>query len=196
MKQDQFEALSGNDIVSLKYPTQLLFNLKTFEVHEFHTALYSHLNMAEGVVEVSLFKTSDVKLGWIEGQMIPRLGFWTVQGCNGVTFTNGSYFPQAKDLISVPNISSNLFRDTKSSLFSQISWKLRELIGLQDPALSKYYWLDRGIECEVLRTTGEISGWQSGLVRIQLEFLPKVPTMEQASDPIDDSISPLDSLRA
>jgi KGK domain len=81
----------------------------------------------------------------------------------------------------------------QSSLIADIMLILRQRLSMSDPNQSRYYWLDRGIECKVLKSSGELPGWQSGLIRLQLEFIAG------AKQPIGEnsivSQAGLDSLR-
>jgi KGK domain len=201
-----FHSLSDKDTISLTHSAQDLNDLNTFQVKERYESLRTKLGIqqpdqplynwiGEGIAGQCLCENRTAE-GWIEGKI--RIGM-------GVSYTTAEvldrstadiYLPNHRDLLR-PIDTERLFLVKQYSFrASELLAHLRSRLQLTEPVYTKYHWLDRGIECEVLRTTGEISGWQSGLVRIQLEFLPKVPTMEQASDPIDDSISPLDSLRA
>ena len=80
--------------------------------------------------------------------------------------------PLDKDLLKTQDNVGKLWR-SGCELICEFKDRLRTNLGIQDAAYSKYFWLDRGIECEVLQTTGRTSGWQSGLVRLQIVFVPE-----------------------
>ncbi len=75
----------------------------------------------------------------------------------------------------VDMMSAFNFARTYLSTFAQLKQGLRELV---QPVSTK--WLDNGVECKILRTTG--GGWQKGKLRLRIEFVPDEPEAPQSSD--------------
>ncbi|MGB3672702.1 MAG: KGK domain-containing protein [Phormidesmis sp.] len=103
-----------------------------------------------------------------------------------------SYQSLDKDLLKTQDNVGKLWR-SGCELIYELKDRLRTTLGIQDAAYSKYFWLDRGIECEVLQTTSRTSGWQSGLVRLQIIFVPK-DIIADPEEPASEN-SALESLR-
>ena len=197
MKNQEFQLLSDDDVVSLSHSKQALFDKTNFRVQDYYLTLDKHLGTdtetrQNGGVTISFLKASDSSLGWIEGQMNVCLAFLPEQFITASETTKTSYQPLAKDLLKAQHNVSKLWC-SECKLIYEFKDRLRINLGIQDAAYSKYFWLDRGIECEVLQTTGRTSGWQSGLVSLQLVFVPKdeIADLEESAS----ENSPLESLR-
>ncbi|HEY9672725.1 MAG TPA: KGK domain-containing protein [Waterburya sp.] len=79
------------------------------------------------------------------------------------------------DVIDMPATIN--FVKTQLSTFAQLKQGLREFL---KPV--SFHWLDNGIECRVLRTTG--GGWQTGKIRFSLEFIPDEPPPDVKPDEV------------
>lgn len=79
----------------------------------------------------------------------------------------------------VIEMSVNLnFAKSHLSTFAQLKQGLRDFL---KPV--SFHWLNDGIECRVLKTTG--GGWQKGRFRLRLEFVPdNVPEPESKTDKV------------
>ena len=197
MKNQEFQLLSDDDVVSLYHSQQALFDKKNFRVQDCYLAFDQRLVLdaqirQSGGINVSLLKASDSVCGWIEGRINVCLAFLPEQFITASETAKTSYQPLAKDLLKTQSDVGKLWR-SGCELICELEDRLRENLNIQDAAYSKYFWLDRGIECEVLQTTGRTSGWQSGLVRLQIVFVPKdeIADLEESAS----ENSALESLR-
>ena len=197
MKNQEFQLLSDDDVVSLSHSEQALFGKKNFRVQDYYLAFDEHLGIGtstrqNGGITVSFLKANDSALGWIEGQMNVCLAFLPEQFITASESMKTSYQPLAKDLLKTQHNVGKLWR-SGCELIYELKDRLRINLGIQNAVHSKYFWLDRGIECEALQTTGRTSGWQSGLVRLQIIFVPK----DEIADPEESASenSALESLR-
>lgn len=197
MKNQEFQLLSDDDVVSLHHSKQALFDKKNFRVQDYYLAFDKHLGIDTKTrqnkgITVSLLKASDSSLGWIEGQMNVGLAFLPEQFITASETAKTSYRPLAKDILKTQHNVGKLWC-SGCELIYELKDRLRRNLGIQDAAYSKYFWLDRGIECEVLQPTGRTSGWQSGLVCLQIIFVPKdkIADLEESAS----ENSALESLR-
>ncbi len=69
------------------------------------------------------------------------------------------------DVVSMD--ANRSFAKTETSQIVQLKQALQQLI----PAGNE--WLSSGVHCKVLKTSG--GGWQTGMLRLQLEFIPDKP---------------------
>ena len=197
MKSQKFQLLSDDDVVGLHHSEQALFNKKNFRVQDYYLAFDEHLGIdnrirQNGGVDVSFLKANDSSLGWIEGQMNVCLAFLPEKPTAASETARTSYQPLAKDLLKTQHKVGKLW-GLGCELIDELKDRLRINLGIQDAGRSKYFWLDRGIECEVLQTAGGTSGWQSGLVCLKIIFVPK----DEITDPEESASenSALESLR-
>ncbi|PZO22654.1 MAG: hypothetical protein DCF25_02500 [Leptolyngbya foveolarum] len=197
MKNQEFQLLSDDDVVSLHHSKQALFEKTNFRVQDCYLAFDNHFGIdtrprQNGGITASFLKANDSALGWIEGQMNVCLAFLPEQVITASETAKTSYQPLDKDLLKTQHNVGKLWCPG-CELIYELKDRLRINLGIQDAAYSKYFWLDRGIECEVLQTTGRTSGWQSGLVRLQIIFVPK----DEIADPEESASenSALESLR-
>lgn len=184
MKNQEFQLLSDDDVVSLYHIEQALFDKKNFRVQDCYLAFDNHFGIGTGPRQnggttASLLKANDSTLGWIEGQMNVCLAFLPEQFITASETTKTSYQPLDKDLLKTQHNVGGKLWCPGCELIYELKDRLRRSLGIQDAAYSKYFWLDRGIECEALQTMGRTSGWQSGLVRLQIIFVPK----DEIADP-------------
>jgi len=197
MKNQEFQLLSDDDVVSLYHTKQALFGKKNFRVQDCYLAFDQHFGIdttprQNGGITVSFLEANDSSLGWIEGQTNVCLAFLPEQFTTASETAKTSYQPLDKDLLKTQDNVGKLWR-SGCELIYEFKDRLRTNLGIQDAAYSKYFWLDRGIECEVLQTTGRTSGWQSGLVRLQIVFVPK-DAIADPEEPASEN-SALESLR-
>jgi hypothetical protein len=81
---------------------------------------------------------------------------------------------------------------TQSDLLDE----MRDYIRISDQTEEIYNWIGEGIDCQVLQCQSNAKGWQSGKLRITLEFIPEkfISTSDVNYQP-DDSDSSLDEIR-
>jgi hypothetical protein len=114
-----------------------------------------------------------------------------------------SFNLDSDDVISMKDSESFLGFSTFKTLEMMVRLVSRDVRQLNQKTLLE--WLDEGVSCEVLKTSG--GGWQSGKVRISLEFIPDKPEDDedelQEEDESQEAVllppakpeSPLDDLR-
>jgi hypothetical protein len=191
MRHQAFQPLLDNDVVSLIHDKQALFNSRNFKVKDFYQELGNRLNIQQNrEFAVSLLKANKNSPGWIEGHMSFCLVFWPEQLTSEAM--NTSYPLLSQDLLKTERAVGNLW-SPGCELVEDLKDRLRTLLRIQDTSLSKYFWLDRGIECNVLQSTGQTVGWQPSLVRLQIHFVPQATAADSANDIIESSA--LESLR-
>lgn len=73
---------------------------------------------------------------------------------------------------------------------------LRNPLSIYKSHFASYGWVGDGVPCKILRCKGNTEGWQSGRVRIVLEFIPDPVESESDSSITDNcSVSPLEEIR-
>ncbi len=90
-----------------------------------------------------------------------------------------------------------------SELLNALIWRIRDHDYICKNAANErkrdiqeiHDWCNEGMKCEVLTCDGK--GWQTGKVRLTLEFIPDEPEVEEisASNQLSLPPSPLDDLR-
>lgn len=179
MLMNQFQALDDEDMVCLLYPVQTIGDMDNYQVRDFYEKLRGLLNLisqqessyhwlGEGI-ECRLLKESASGEGWLRGKIRLSLAF---QEDERTTIIEQStlYLPEHGDALEIMDPIARLYPPQSSLIVDNIK-SIRKRLRIDDPRMSNFYWLDRGIECKVLKAKGEISGWQKGLIRLQLEFL-------------------------
>jgi hypothetical protein len=179
MQQDQFQPFSEEDVVSIVHDAHLVNGLKYFQTQEFYQTLRPLLKLTDVTesnyhwlgegVSSRLLKSSHSNAGWIVGYAKLALAFQP-EDIGSMAKSSNSYISQNDDVLEIMDESARLTA-RQSSLIADIMLILRQQLSMTDPNQSRYYWLDRGIECKVLKSSGELPGWQSGLIRLQLEFI-------------------------
>lgn len=213
-----YSVLAAEDMIRLKHNSHSLTGKSTFSASACLAKIQAQLRITdktspgyqwfEAGVEIKLLQVGKSNLGWQRSLARFCVVFQAdgaieqppkIQG-SCIIPTNDDVFDLVDSNTTILNLPTTTIRD----FYAQIC----QAMGIPvDASQVKYYWFDdRGIECEVLRSTGEVSGWQPGLVRIQLEFIPKVAMSEPENTVIEtsglsniqgnDSQSPLDPLRA
>jgi hypothetical protein len=195
--------LADDDVIRLKYASHY-FNseLQTFSVKNAYQFVRQQLGMTkedaliynwirEGVT-ARLLRSTHNSQGWIEGEISLLLVLQPEKSSSEVTRPQ-AFLPESGDVLEVPQPEARI-SGLSGICISQLTSQIRSSLGLTSPVSTRYYWLDpRGIECSVLRSGIGNSGWQSGLVRFQLEFLPKVAVSSPENSVIGHS--ELESLR-
>jgi hypothetical protein len=201
MIDNRFQTLSNEDMVSVTHDANNLNRLGNFQVQELHTAIRPTLRLDNeeilayhwlgSGVECRLLQADKSTAGWIKGQAKLCLAFQPEQVYTE-TQRPGFYIPQRDDVLEIADESARLI-NRQSVVLSEMVLFVRQLLSIHDPAQSRYFWFDRGVEGEVLKASGELSGWQSGFLRFQFEFMPlsKQPVAENSTV----SQPGLDSLR-
>jgi hypothetical protein len=201
MLDNRFQTLSDEDMVSITHDANNFNRLGNFQVQEFYTAIRPNLRLENeeilayhwlgSGVECRLLQADKSTAGWVNGRAKLCLAFQPEQ-VNTETQRPGLYIPQRDDVLEVANESARLI-NRQSVVVSEMITFVRQLLSISDPSQSRYFWFDRGVEGEVLKASGELSGWQSGFLRFQFEFMPlsKQPVAENSTV----SQPGLDSLR-
>jgi hypothetical protein len=201
MLDNQFQRLSDDDMVSLTHEAHIINSLKNFQNREFYHTLRPLLRLTNAEqpnyhwfgdgVEARLLKAHTSSSGWLVGRARLGLAFQPAQ-LEVAVEPSSAYWPNDDDMLEITDELARL-TTRKSSLISEIAFSIRQKLSMNEPSQSRYYWLDRGIECKVLKASGEVSGWQPGLIRLQFEF---IPTSKQSMSENAAVIQPgLDSLR-
>jgi hypothetical protein len=201
MRNSHFKPLNHEDTISITYDAHIINRLKTFQCRELYAALRqllaltgeeqaSYRWLSDGI-EARLLKASESNMGWINGNARLCLAFQSDE-LETDKIQSTIYIPTDEDVLEIENAEARLI-PRQNAVLSEIISNIRQKMSLTDPAQSRYYWINRGIECEVLKSSGEVSGWQSGLIRLQLEFIPTAAhnIIEHAAN----SATGLDSLR-
>jgi hypothetical protein len=201
MLDNHFQTLSDDDMVSVTYDHHLINSLKNFQSRELYTSLRSSLKLnneeqtnyqwLNNGVESRLLKASKSTAGWLTGHTRLCLAF-RPENLELDAKSSGCYLPEFDDVLEITDSLARL-TDRQNTLISELTLGIRQKLNMNDPSQSRYYWLDRGIEGKVLKASGDHSGWQSGLLRLQFEFMPssKQPMAENSAI----SQPGLDSLR-
>jgi KGK domain len=180
MQQERFQAIADEDMVSITHDVQILCKLKNFQTQELYELCRSTLQLTDKNrknyhwfdqgIEACILPASKSKAGWIEGTVRLCLAFQPdeLEADRGNSI---GYIPDGDDVLEIIDETAR-FVSHQNVLINQLTLHIRQKFGITDPAQSRYYWLDRGIECKVLKTSGEVSGWQAGLIRLQFEFIP------------------------
>jgi hypothetical protein len=94
----------------------------------------------------------------------------------------------------VINTRSNILIHHQTFTSEELLEKMRSTLSIHRSDCGSYGWIGEGVNCEVLACQNNIQGWQSGKVRIVLEFIP-----DEISEPIkpigEELDSPLDDIR-
>jgi hypothetical protein len=202
MRNSQFKPLNHEDTISITHDAHVIASqLKTFQCKDLHQKLRELMRLTiedhagyqwlgDGI-EARLLQASKSNMGWIDGNARICLTFQSDES-ELECIQPRVYIPKSKDVLEIKNEEARLV-PRQNAIFSEMIYHIRQKINLTDPGQSRYYWIDRGIECEVLKSSGEVSGWQSGLIRLQLEFIPTAAhnIIEHAAN----SATGLDSLR-
>jgi hypothetical protein len=201
MLDNRFQTLSDEDMVSVTHDANNFNRLGNFQVRELFTSIRPNLRLEDeeilayhwldSGVECRLLQADKSATGWVKGQAKLCLAFQPEQ-VNIETQRPGFYIPHSDDVLEITDESARLV-NRQSVVFSEMITFVRQLLSIYDPGQSKYFWFDRGVEGEVLKASGELSGWQSGFLRLQFEFIPlsKQPVAENSTV----SQPGLDSLR-
>jgi hypothetical protein len=180
MLEHRFQPLRDEDVVSVIHDAHLISNLKHFQSQELYQALRSLMKLTDSAqanyhwlgdgVEARLLKSRQSTAGWSAGHARLCLAFQPE--ALGLTANRASSdIPRHDDVLEIADELARL-TSRQNSLIAEIDLLIRQRLSMTDPAQSRYYWLDRGIECNVLKSSGDLAGWQPGLIRLQLEFIP------------------------
>jgi hypothetical protein len=181
MLDNRFQTLNDQDVISiLSDAHHIVTGLKNFQSQELYQIVRRLLKLTDAEqpnyhwlgngVEARLLKSSQSTAGWIVGHIKLCLTFQPAE-LGSITNPVSSYIPQYDDVLEIADELARL-TSRQSSLLSEIALVVRQHLKMTDLSESRYYWLDRGIECKVLKSSGEMAGWQSGLIRLQFEFIP------------------------
>ncbi len=201
MRNSQFKLLNHEDTISITHDAHIINRLKTFQCRELYAALRqllaltgeeqaSYRWLSDGI-EARLLKANKSTMGWITGSAKLCLAFQSDELETDNTQST-IYIPTDEDVLEIENAEARLI-PRQNAVLSEVIYHIRQKMSLTDPGQSRYYWIDRGIECEVLKSSGETSGWQSGLIRLQLEFMPT--SAHNIIEHAANSATGLDSLR-
>lgn len=201
MKNSQFKPLNHEDTINIMHGAHMIHQLKTFQCRDLYQKLRELMNLTvedhagyqwlgDGV-EARLLQASKSNMGWIDGRAKLCLTFQSDEP-EPECIESKVYIPKSKDMLEIENEAARLV-PRKNVVSHEVIYQIRQKLSLSDPALSQYYWIDRGIECEVLKSSGEVSGWQPGLIRLQLEFMPT--SAHNIIEHTANSATGLDSLR-
>jgi hypothetical protein len=203
MQNQRFQLLNDLDVVSITQESHMLAKLNNFQVQDFYATLRELLGcnsqdvnnyhwFGKGIA-ASLLEAHSSNSGWKIGQIRLCLAF--LRDEDTATHPSSSHhqlIPCYEDVLRIEDSAARLI-NRNSVLISEMNVYLRQKLGIAEPSQIRYYWIDRGIDCEVLQTTGDTPGWQSGLVRLQFEFLPKIAISSPENSVIGHS--ELESLR-
>jgi hypothetical protein len=180
MLDNQFQALSDDDMISIMYDCHLINALKNFQSRELYTALRASLKLnneeqanyhwLNNGVESRLLKASKSTAGWLTGHIRLCLAFQP-ENFELDAKSSGCYLPKFDDVLEITDSLARL-TDRQNTLISEITLSIRQKLNMNDPSQSRYYWFGRGIEGKVLKASGDKSGWESGFLRLQFEFMP------------------------
>jgi hypothetical protein len=180
MMDKQFQVLNAEDMISITHNNHILGSTKNLQTQELYKILRANLKLTDedkadydwlgDGIEVRLLQASKSNIGWVKGRARLSLAFRSDQ-IQSLTEQLSIHIPEYDDVLEIEKESARL-TPRQSELISDIISVIRQKLCMADPALSQYYWINRGIECEVLKSSGEVSGWQSGLICLQLEFMP------------------------
>jgi KGK domain len=180
MLEHRFQPLRDEDVVSVIHDAHLISNLKHCQSQELYQALRSLMKLTDSTqanyhwlgdgVDGRLLKSRQSTAGWISGRAKLCLAFQP-EALGATANLANSDIPRHDDVLEITNELARL-TSRQNSLIAEIDLLIRQRLSMTDPAQSRYYWLDRGIECEVMKPSGELAGWQSGLIRLQFEFIP------------------------
>jgi hypothetical protein len=201
MLDNHFQLLNNKDMISITHDFHRLDSSKNVQIEELYEILRSRLRLIDkdqenynwlgDGVEVRLLRASKSNMSWVEGHARLSLAFrsdQTQEALGRATYN----IPKYDDVLEIEKNSARL-TSRKSELISDIILVIRQKLEMTNPYESRYYWINRGIECEVLKSSGEFSGWQSGLIRLQLEFIPA--SAHNIIEHAANSATGLDSLR-
>jgi hypothetical protein len=199
MLDNHFQLLNNKDMISITHDFHRLDSSKNVQIEELYSILRSLLKLGDkdrdnynwlgDGIEVRLLQASKNDMNWVKGHARLSLVFRPDRETLRRTTQN---IPEYDDVLEIENESARLtYR--KSELISDIILVIRQKLNMTNPYESRYYWINRGIECEVLKSSGEVSGWQSGLICLQLEFIPT--SVHNIIEHAANSATGLDSLR-
>jgi hypothetical protein len=201
MMDNQFQLLNDEDMISITHSAHILDSTKNLQTQELYKILRATLRLTDedkadynwlgDGIEVRLLQASKSNVGWVKGRARLSLAFRPDQ-IQESTEQLSIHIPEYDDVLEIEKESARL-TPRQSELISDVISVIRQKLSMTDPAKSSYYWIDRGIECEVLKSSGETSGWQSGLIRLQLEFIPT--SAHNIIEHTANSATGLDSLR-
>jgi hypothetical protein len=201
MMDNQFQLLNAEDMISITHSAHILDSTKNLQTQELYKILRANLRLTDedkadydwlgDGIEVRLLQASKSNVGWVKGRARLSLAFRPDQ-VQESTEQLSIRIPEYDDVLEIEKESARL-TSRQSELISDVILVIRQKLSMTDPAQSRYYWIERGIECEVLKSSGEFSGWQSGLIRLQLEFIPA--SAHNIIEYAANSATGLDSLR-
>jgi hypothetical protein len=176
--------LDNGDVIRLKYPMHhFSSDVQTFVLKDFYGFIRQKLSMTKEELPIyhwlgkgvmaRILRSDNSSQGWIEGNISLMIVFQP-ENTSSATIHPQMFTPEEEDVLEIPQQEARI-GGLSGICITQLVSRIRSNLGLTDPTFARYYWLDpRGIECSVLRSNVDNSGWQSGLVRLQLGFLPKV----------------------
>jgi hypothetical protein len=180
MNDRQFQRLDHEDMVSITHKSQIMHNLKIFRVKELYEFFRSSMALTDESqpnyqwlgdgIEARLLKASHSNAGWTTGRARLALAFQPDRA-PAIVKRPICDLPELDDILELNDLSAGLIQQ-QSMQVSEVYWQVRQKLKINEPIYSNYYWVDRGIECEVMKSSGELAGWQSGLIRLQFEFVP------------------------
>jgi hypothetical protein len=201
VRSSQFKPLNHEDTINITHKAHIISELKTFQCRDLYEKLRQLMRLTNEEqagyqwlgdgIEARLLQASKSNMGWIEGSARLCLTFQSDE-LEPEWIQSKIYIPRNEDILEIKNAEARLVPQ-QNAVFSDVIYTIRERIHLTDPAQSRYYWINRGIECKILKSSGEVSGWQSGLICLQFEFMPT--SAHNIIDHTANSATGLDSLR-